>query len=160
MEEEAFVFHGVPYALPPVGRRRFQAAASPSALTSCWSGVFEATGPPGDACPHLAADGTPAGGVEDCLTVDIYTPRVADFAEPLPVVVFVGGDTLSGRTPAELRPSAALALRQRVVFVTVRVRRSVLGFLATDVLSPRLPPARLGQLRPLGPGGCAWSGSV
>ncbi|XP_037071517.1 neurotactin-like [Pollicipes pollicipes] len=143
VEEEAFVFRGVPYALPPLGRRRFQLAEPPRALSSCWSGVLAADGPAG-ACPHLASDGSPAGGPEDCLTVDIFTPRVS-FDAPLPVVVYVGGDTLSSQTPDTLQPSARLARQQGVVFVLVRVRRGVLGFLASDVLSRSSHPHASGN---------------
>jgi len=73
-------------------------------------------------------------GSEDCLYLDVYTPKPY-YDAPLPVVVFIGGASLNGGQSATLKPSGALARAKNVVFVSVSIRRSVLGFLTVEPLS-------------------------
>lgn len=75
-------------------------------------------------------------GSEDCLYLDVYTPKPF-YDSPLPVVVYIGGDSLSGGESFLLRPSVKMAVEKNVVFVNVAIRRFVLGFLAVEPLSRR-----------------------
>ena len=118
-------FHGIPYAAPPVGELRWR-AARPAAS---WSGVRDATRP-AEPCPQLGGDSPDepptAIGSEDCLYLDVETPRGA--AGPLPVMVFLhGGGFVSGVAAAY--DATRLAVSGRVIAVTVSYRLGALGFL-------------------------------
>jgi carboxylesterase type B len=89
------VFRGIPYAAPPVGEFRWK---SPQPLP-CWSGVRDATRF-GEVC---AQPGTRHGsettwfGSEDCLYLNVWTPRDRQPGARLPVLFFVhGGSNVRG----------------------------------------------------------------
>jgi para-nitrobenzyl esterase len=122
-------FLGVPYAAPPVGERRWRAPEPPER----WHGVrparsFGPSAPQGDPLP------TPLPGFradvtdEDCLTLNIWTP---DVAETRAVMVWIhGGAYTSGGAAQPVYDAARLATDGDVVVVTVGYRLGALGFLA------------------------------
>jgi len=126
-------FLGIPYALPPIGARRFR-APEPAAP---WSGVRAATEFSG-AAPQNALDVGVLPGMEvgrqdeDCLYLNVYTPA-AD-AGRRPVMVWIhGGAFVLGAGSQLLYDGAALARRGDVVLVTINYRLGVLGFLDLEV---------------------------
>ncbi|WP_198133700.1 carboxylesterase/lipase family protein [Roseobacter sp. GAI101] len=122
------VFRGLPYALPPTGRRRWQ----PPASMPDWEGLRDATrfGP---ACPQPFRR---SGSVyecdiplkdEDCLNLNIWAPTGG---KDLPVFVWIhGGNLLRGAGSEPLTEGAALARRGQVV-VTINYRLNILGYLS------------------------------
>ncbi|KAJ4441013.1 hypothetical protein ANN_10862 [Periplaneta americana] len=131
VEDGAFAFRGIPYAVQPTGKRRWKPAEPLNKLESCWDGVLpvhNSTAPCWQIYPSGKID-----GAEDCLTLDVFTPQVG-YMNPLPVVMLVGAESLSGGSPGALRPSALLARDKDVVFVRPNFRLGVLGFLAAEIL--------------------------
>ncbi|MER7000600.1 carboxylesterase family protein [Streptomyces sp. NPDC000410] len=126
------VFQGIPYAAPPVGERRW----APTAPAKKWDGVRSAT-EPGAACPQtgsLPAVG-PKSGDEDCLFVNVTTPR-ASSTKARPVMVYLHG---GGHTDSEgaMYGARRLAAQGDVVVVTVNYRLGALGYLAHPDLEKR-----------------------
>jgi para-nitrobenzyl esterase len=126
----------VPYALPPVGARRWQA---PAAMPR-WNGVRDAD-TTGAAClqPAMAAGPYNRGKMamsEDCLTLDITAPANVRHA---PVMVWIHGGTLiwgSGHSPSYDGREFA---KRGVVLVSINYRLGVLGYLAHPQLSLESP---------------------
>lgn len=126
-------FKGIPYALPPVGRRRWRA---PVAMPA-WKGERDATRF-GAACIQPQARGTgiynevlPAMS-EDCLSLNIWAPTNAAKA---PVFVWIhGGALATGASSLSMYDGAALAKRG-VIVVSINYRLGVLGYLAHPELS-------------------------
>ncbi|XP_034832484.1 venom carboxylesterase-6-like [Maniola hyperantus] len=116
-------FLGVPYARPPIGKYRFREpqAAKP------WPGEWDATRV---LSPCLQYDPTENGiiGSEDCLFVNIHTPKPKADAL-LPVVVFIhGGAYMYG---AGGLYDGVHMMDRDVVFVTLNYRLGPIGFLST-----------------------------
>ncbi len=121
---------GLPYALPPVGARRFQAPVP----APPWEGLLaaDAFGP---SAPQ-ASDGpfsglVPGMGVaatsEDCLTLNVWSPSDA---AGLPVLVWVhGGAFVLGGSSLATYDGALLAREQQVVLVSINYRLGALGWL-------------------------------
>lgn len=115
---------GIPYAAAPVGRLRWRAPQP----VEPWEGVRPAL-EPGPACPQQPHPFT--GGIsttfpqsEDCLTLNVFSPRDAD---RLPVLVFIhGGAYRSGASGIPEYDGSALA-RRGVVVVTLSYRLGVFG---------------------------------
>lgn len=40
IENNAYVFRGLPYAIPPVGRYRFRQSQLQTSLEDCWTGTY------------------------------------------------------------------------------------------------------------------------
>ncbi|RZI77829.1 MAG: carboxylesterase/lipase family protein [Variovorax sp.] len=127
-------FKGLRYAAPPVGEARWRA---PQAL-SPWAGTVPAQAP-GASCiqkPALSIDsggGDPRPMAEDCLFLNVWTPR-AEAAARLPVMVWIhGGALIFGAGQLPVYDGAALA-RQDVVVVTLNYRLGPLGFFAHPAL--------------------------
>jgi len=125
---------GVPYGAPPTGSLRFM----PPQPAAPWSTPRDATayGPSCFQASQLlgAGGGTPG---EDCLSVNVFTPRAAP-AAPLPVMVFIyGGAFTSGSS--SLYDGSAISERGPVVVVTMNYRLGALGFLALPELDAQRP---------------------
>jgi para-nitrobenzyl esterase len=131
-EGDADVFRAIPYALPPVGERRWR---PPTAMPP-WSGV-RAARQPGVACmqPAMAAGPYSRGRVamdEDCLTLDVTAPADARNA---PVMVWIHGGTLIwGSGHSKLYDGHEFA-RRGIILVSINYRLGVLGYLAHPELS-------------------------
>ena len=128
---------GIPYALPPVGSRRWR----PPVPMPTWKGVYEATrfGP---ACYQPAIDsssiyawkGMPMN--ENCLSLNIWVPAKAAGA---PVLVWIhGGALVTGSGADPLYDGTALA-KSGLVVVSINYRLGVLGYLAHPGLSAESP---------------------
>ncbi|MFC4464562.1 carboxylesterase/lipase family protein [Streptomyces xiangluensis] len=125
-------FLNIPYAAPPRGAGRF----APPQPHEPWDGVRDTT-VPGPNAPQSerklgSIDMSPYFGTgwshgEDYLTVNVFTPAVAD--GDLPVMVFVhGGGFVAGSTRSALYDGSAFA-RDGVVLVTLNYRLGIAGFL-------------------------------
>ncbi|GAA0935541.1 carboxylesterase/lipase family protein [Nonomuraea longicatena] len=124
VQKERRVFRGIPYAAPPVGQLRWRSPKPPAT----WKGVRAATRP-GPACaqaPNPLA-GLPGSEAEDCLFLDVTTPR--ERGRPRPVMVYLhGGGFVSGA--GHDYDASRLVAGGDVVVVTVGYRLGVFGFLA------------------------------
>jgi para-nitrobenzyl esterase len=126
-------FQGLPYAAPPVGRLRWRAPQAAAA----WQGTRDASRP-GAACTQkrgasLEGGGDPGPTSEDCLTLNVFTPRPERGAK-LPVMVWIhGGALVIGAGQLSIYDGSVLA-RQGVVVVTLNYRLGPLGFLVHPAL--------------------------
>jgi para-nitrobenzyl esterase len=116
------VFRSIRYAAAPVGELRFAPPRAPEP----WQDTVLSEPL---ACPQLAADGQLIGS-EDCLQLDVWTPRERP-AAPLPVMVWIhgGGFTAGSGHLADTRLPA-----RGVILVTINYRLGALGFLAHPAL--------------------------
>jgi carboxylesterase type B len=122
----------IPYAVPPIGRRRFESAQSLDNIKYCWNGTLEAHKPTSE-CIQSNSDNRIEGS-EDCLTLDIITPQVRNY-NLLPVIVLIGSDSYLGGQPGILTPSARFARIRDVLYVRPKFRTNVMGYLALESIS-------------------------
>ncbi|XP_068084705.1 juvenile hormone esterase isoform X2 [Anabrus simplex] len=118
-----YSFQGIPYAKPPIGPLRFKVAEAPEP----WSGVRDAL-EPGNACTQFNSDSKKYGGSEDCLYLNVYTPKLpAGGSEEKPVMVWIhgGGYMFGSGNPDTYGPD--YLVDEGVVVVNVNYRLGVLG---------------------------------
>ncbi len=123
-------FDGIPFAAPPTGKLRWR----PPQPVTPWSGERAATSK-GPSCPQAVPKVGIAlpGSSEDCLTLDVETPPVAQ-SKHLPVMVwFYGGAYELGAT-SQYDPTP-LVTKGGVIVVAVNYRVGPLGFLALPGLA-------------------------
>jgi para-nitrobenzyl esterase len=140
-EDGSAAFLGIPFAQPPTGERRWR-APEPAAP---WSTPFEATHF-GRMCPQKDfRGGEPVEDTsEDCLSLNVWTPRLQP-QTPAPVMVYIhGGGFTMGASSQELYDGYALA-RTGVVVVSMNYRLGVLGFLGHPALSAETPAGGSGN---------------
>ena len=137
MEGDLRVFKGIPYALPPVGSRRWQ----PPSPMPRWAGVKQTT-EFGPACFQPQNPGKsiyswiPVPMSEDCLTLNIWAPANARKA---PVFFWIhGGALTTGSSRDSLYDGTKLA-GQGIIVVSLNFRLGVLGWLAHPELSKESP---------------------
>ncbi|XP_054733582.1 neurotactin [Anastrepha obliqua] len=141
-EDGAFAFRGIPYALPPVGDQRWRPAQLINGIDDCWNGTLKAHNV-SNYCTQRLGNGTIIGD-EDCLYLDIVTPHVR-YNSPVPVIVLIGTETLTGPSPGVLRPSARYSRSHDVIFVRPNFRLGALGFLALEALTKDAYPRTSGN---------------
>jgi para-nitrobenzyl esterase len=130
---------GIPYAAPPVGNLRWR----PPQPAASWSAPLDASHF-ANHCPQVESPfGTPSG-TEDCLYLNVYSPKSIIDAKGkqkhgkghlkrLPVMVwFHGGGMVVGESD-DYDPTRLV--QQGVVVVTLNYRLGFLGFLAHPALS-------------------------
>ncbi len=137
-------FLGIPFASPPVGARRFRA---PEPIDP-WSGVRDASrfGASAPQNPSPLPGMAVGEQSEDCLYLNVYTPR-ADAARR-PVLFWIhGGGFTGGSGSQDLYQGSRMALRGDVVVVTINYRLGALGYLSLPGVTPNL--GQLDQLAAL-----------
>ena len=138
MVDDVAVFRGIPFAAPPVGDLRWR---EPQPIQP-WTDVRQTT-TVGPSCPQkrglsLEGGGDPGLLDEDCLYLNVYTPR-ADPGVRLPVMVWIhGGALIFGRGGLKIYDGSSLA-RRGVVVVTINYRLGPLGFFAHPALNKENP---------------------
>ncbi|KAK8392521.1 hypothetical protein O3P69_014716 [Scylla paramamosain] len=124
-----YTFSTIPYARPPVGHLRFQDPKPAPA----WSGVRNGS-LPFPKCPQstiFKVKNYDVDGQEDCLYLNVFTPR--PYRSNLPVMVFIhGGALVAGSALGPVPPMLPVPLLEKdVVVVTMNYRLGALGFLST-----------------------------
>lgn len=116
-------FAGIPYAAPPVGPLRW----TPPRPVSPWSRPRNAT-KPGPVCAQSPYN-KPVGSTvsEDCLTLNVTTPRDVSAARKKPVMVFLHGGDLTTGSGSQFEPRR-MAAQGDVIVVTVNYRLGIFGF--------------------------------
>jgi para-nitrobenzyl esterase len=138
-----YVFRGLPYAAPPTGRLRWRAPQPPAE----WHGVHDATAF-APSCPQAPGSFTLGEQDEDCLYLNVVTPRLNDrrHAKDLPVFVWIHGGGFTSGAGRDYDPMKLAA--EGIVVVTVNYRLGALGFLSHPALasSPGGPSGNYGLM--------------
>ncbi|XP_043488515.1 juvenile hormone esterase-like [Polistes fuscatus] len=120
---EYFVFRGIPYAKPPIGKLRFKDPLPPEE----WFGIRDCS-KFGNVCAQMDAMINTIIGSDDCLYLNVYTPRI-DFNAKLAVMVWIhGGGFYMGSGNDDLYKPVYI-IRKDVIVVTINYRLGPLGFL-------------------------------
>jgi len=140
-------FLGIRYAAAPSGARRWRSPGSPA----CPSGTVAANAY-APVCPQIDRDSGAPEGDEDCLAVNVFTPKSVFPAGRKPVMVFIhGGGNVVGSAREEVAPGrllydgTALAEASGNVVVTLQYRLGPLGWLVHPALDAEAPDARSGN---------------
>jgi len=120
-----YSFRGIRYAQTPTGKLRFKAPVEVEPYTE----EYDATDD-GNVCPQFdIGSGGPAGD-EDCLNLNVYTPKIDDKKRAVMVYIHGGAFIMGGGASYFFGPN--YLLENDVVLVTFNYRLGVFGFLATD----------------------------
>jgi len=141
-ENQQFVFKGIPYAAPPVGKLRWL----PPQPVKSWGGIRSAKGfgsiapqyqlPGGEMMENLRID-EPQD--EDCLYLNIWTPEADGSRRPVMVWIH-GGTFIIGSGSQEMFRGNTLVSRGDVVLVTINYRLGALGFMnLKEITQGRIP---------------------
>jgi para-nitrobenzyl esterase len=124
---DACVWKGIPYAAPPIDDLRWKAPQPPLKHEDTLS-AFE-FGPGCMQNESFTSGGkSPAGLSEDCLTLNIWSPKKSG---QFPVMYWIhGGGLTIGASNYEMYDGARLAAEQGVVLVSINYRLNIFGFFA------------------------------
>jgi len=135
-------FIGIPFAQPPIGSLRFLPPSPLPPFNGSSSDIYNATaaahqgGFPKFTCmQYSSANGII--GQEDCLYLDIHLPLNIDNGTLLPVVIYIYGGGF--QTSSSQNPTDLVSTYQNVIYVAIRYRINVFGFIATTILSEIRP---------------------
>ena len=121
---------GIPYGKPPLGELRFSAPLTPDP----WDGALQTTElKPNCAQPDVKAN-LKEGTSEDCLYLNVYTPRYP-VPENRPVVVWFHGGGLRNGGASSI--DASQYVNRGIIAVSVNYRLGYLGFYALEPFSKR-----------------------
>jgi len=120
-----YAFRGIRYAKAPVGKLRFKNPVE----VEPYEEEFDATDD-GNVCPQYdIGSGGPAGD-EDCLNLNVYTPKTDGKKRAVMVYIHGGAFIMGGGASYFFGPN--YLLENDVVLVTFNYRLGALGFLATN----------------------------
>jgi len=118
-ENNIAVFKGVPYAAPPVGDLRYL----PPTEHAAWKDTLS-TPKFGEVATQPG--GAKARGNEDCLTLNLYTPKADN--QKRAVVVWIHGGSMTGGSGRDMN-GHAFADNDDIVTITINYRLGVFGFM-------------------------------
>ena len=124
-------FRGIPYAAPPVGNLRWKPPARPAVRNAVRDATTFA-----NHCPQVAGPFGQGSLTEDCLYLNVYTPRNGGDLKPVMVWIH-GGALVSGESNDY--DATRLVTQGDVVAVTINYRLGALGFLAHPALTAESP---------------------
>ncbi|KAJ5673528.1 hypothetical protein N7507_002655 [Penicillium longicatenatum] len=124
-------FLGVPYALPPIGERRFKPAEKVNASRDTIDASKFGPAAPGK---PLLANGPKLEQSEDCLTANIFRPAGTTDSDKLPVAIYVHGGAFN-RGAASMHNTASMVAWSESPFIGVSFgyRIGALGFLPSTL---------------------------
>nr|QLI62116.1 carboxylesterase 4 [Streltzoviella insularis] len=124
-----YSFKGVPYAKPPLGELRFSVPVP----SEPWKGIRDAT-KNCNICAQFDRDTNGIIGDEDCLYLNVYTPKLSTTNSTLlPVMVYIhGGGFVFGSGTDDVIHGPDYLVEKDVVLVSLNYRLGVLGFLSLD----------------------------
>jgi len=132
----AIVFKGIPYAMPPVKNLRWKPPHPLKQNNGCWKGVLD-TNEFKNRCSQIDfTNGRKEIGSEDCLYLNVWTPRL-DSSKKMPVMVWIHGGSLttgSANDPG-YSPNVEFVCNMEIVAVSMNYRLNAFGFLSLDILS-------------------------
>ncbi len=130
LSNDHLLFAGIPYAAPPVGPLRWKPPQPPPS----WQGVRDATKYGSRCVQDKAADPDYGRSIsEDCLTLNVWTPKTAA-AVALPVMVWIHGGAFANGS-GDIYDARWLVARGDIIVVTLNYRLGALGFLAHPALA-------------------------
>ncbi|XP_014220888.1 venom carboxylesterase-6-like [Trichogramma pretiosum] len=125
-------FEGIPYAMPPIGPRRFE----PPVSVQPWANELSANRTR-DVCLQHRRDknkwGSYLQGSEDCLYLDVYVPPPNNNSKKngsMPVIFYIHGEAFQYGATTQM--GAKYLADYGVILVTIKYRLGVLGFLSTE----------------------------
>ncbi|XP_063590806.1 cholinesterase 2-like [Penaeus indicus] len=126
-------YYGVPFAKPPVGRLRLKDPVKAEG----WGGVRDGSRAPSPCLlvplAYAAMGVTLAPedlhGSEDCLYLNVFTPKM-ETSENLPVMVWIHGGAYLAGGAREYLPH--VLLNHDIVLVVLQYRVGIMGFLSTE----------------------------
>lgn len=131
------IFKGIPFAAPPVGPLRWK---EPQPVAP-WQGVRKATDF-GPRCMQGNVFGDMAfrdsGPSEDCLHLNVWTPKTSASAK-LPVMVWIYGGGFQAGATSEGRQDGENLAHKGVVVVSMNYRLGVFGFFSHPELTKESP---------------------
>ncbi|KAJ5126652.1 Carboxylesterase type B [Penicillium atrosanguineum] len=124
-------FLGVPYALPPVGERRFKPAEKVVVSTETIDASKYGSMAPGKA---LLSGGPKLNQSEDCLTANIFRPAGTTETDKLPVALYIHGGAFN-RGAAAMHNTGSMVAWSESPFIGVSFgyRVGALGFLPSSL---------------------------
>ena len=141
---EVRAFLGIPYAAPPVGPLRWKPPQPPAMQ----NGVLSVQ----NYGPHCMQANQFAdmifhdpGASEDCLTLNVWTPRSVPAGAKLPVMVWIYGGGFNAGGTSEARQDGAAFARRGVILVTLNYRLNIFGFFAHPALAAESPQGAAGN---------------
>src|SRR5581483_8406599 len=121
------IYRGIPFALPPVGDRRWRAPQPVKKWDTVLQAKKFAPGPVQGWTP-------PSGKSEDCLYLNVWSPAKSP-NERLPVLVWIYGGGFNAGATSDVNYSGEQLADKGVLFVSIAYRVGLLGFLANPELS-------------------------
>ncbi|KAL7645203.1 UNVERIFIED_CONTAM: hypothetical protein RMT77_003589 [Armadillidium vulgare] len=127
-------YYNIPYAEPPINHLRFKDPVPKSS----WKGVHDGSKKP-QMCPFpLYYDALTAGdsgnmkiyGDEDCLILNVFTPKSRIQKSNIPVMFYIHGGGYYQGSAFEYEPY--FLMDEDIVLVVIQYRLGVLGFLSTE----------------------------
>lgn len=137
-------FLGIPYAAPPMGPLRWK----PPQPAEAWTGVRTAQSY-GNHCiqANQFADMTfhDPGASEDCLTLNVWSPKTATAGAKLPVMVWIYGGGFYAGSTSERRQDGEAFAQKGVILVSMNYRLNIFGFFAHPALAAESPQHAAGN---------------
>ncbi|KAI4493117.1 hypothetical protein M0802_009667 [Mischocyttarus mexicanus] len=120
---EYFAFRGIPFAKSPIGKLRFKDPLPPEK----WIGIRNGS-KFGNVCAQMDKVSNEVIGSDDCLYLNVYTPR-NEFSAKLSVMVWIHGGSFYMGSGNDDMYKPDYIIRNDIILITINFRLGCLGFL-------------------------------